>query len=1009
MCDIINRKSDMIKFDIQNDDYISEIKFNSLAKIFDKETKEMLKFLANYKTQKNDKNTNIIAINPGRSYNIPIDKIPELFEKLHKINESKCKISLAERQLEYSGIMIDFDIYQKNEKSLLNENFIRHLTTYIFHYIIKLIKNFESIHTYVGITKKQKPIYQYDKKCYKDGLHILFPGIKCTKMFKSILLNDLVQSKSISKLLYAVNPAKGYKPSDFIDLNSKSVFSFFIGCSTKINSPPYKLVCVYEAKYPKKQYIKKNDIVLNEVTNFFKKTCQSCIEYEFSLNFQNNNKNAIIKKLKYNLSDIFINQIHKQTLKNNKNDEELFFNKLSIQSILDPELREIRDLAYCLDSKKWDDYNTWIKLLILLKEQSETMKPLAEELSRTSKKFNLEKFNEIWDNLQTGKSSNPLTLKTLHKWAKQDNEKGYKNITHKSFKRYMAFLIYDNIKLGKIGHYDIAKLLFTLHKYKYVVSGLNHDKKNSCWYEFITPFDNYKKGELYKWKSYERIPPSLSKYISGDKGGLTCFLKEYLNDITQDYNNASNDYKIHYQKIITNIRYTCYNLNCNNFKSGIDEQCHITFWNPKFYDALDKDGNLLGVGNGVLNLKNLTLYQKYHNFLISKFTPIDYVEFNPRDSKTKQLIIGLRNLFPEDETETFNFVMSYLSTALSGNEKDQIILFLFGEGSNGKSWLLEMMEQTLGNYSDKISMTFLTAKENSAENATPQLMKIKNKRFIYGSESNKNEILNSAKIKELTGYETITGRHLYKEHETFIPHSIYVLASNSELEISDNTYGTWRRIKLVNMKMKFKEKNEINKNNKYEKEINPEFQKMRHDQQYLSKFLSILVWYYRKLQYFHHGKVILMPHDRIKYETNIYQNNQDIMNKFINERCVIKKNKNYIISFHQILELFAKWKNSYGITEYRTIFRIFNSKLKKSSIQNYIVTINNDNFIKGLGFLDMNEPIDKDDIYFRNKKKNNIFKNKFKSETSLEYYKNLCDEYDKLKFQLNIVNNHDKN
>jgi phage/plasmid-associated DNA primase len=90
------------------------------------------------------------------------------------------------------------------------------------------------------------------------------------------------------------------------------------------------------------------------------------------------------------------------------------------------------------------------------------------------------------------------------------------------------------------------------------------------------------------------------------------------------------------------------------------------------------------------------LIQGAHDYPISLYSETVYKPFNPRDPMTKKLMITLRNLFPDDEPDTFEFVMHYIASGLDAKKKESLILFLIGNGSNGKSFLLELVKNTMG-------------------------------------------------------------------------------------------------------------------------------------------------------------------------------------------------------------------------------------------------------------------------------------------------------------------------
>ncbi len=172
-----------------------------------------------------------------------------------------------------------------------------------------------------------------------------------------------------------------------------------------------------------------------------------------------------------------------------------------------------------------------------------------------------------------------------------------------------------------------------------------------------------------------------------------------------------------------------------------------------FSEKLDDDPNLKGVANGILQLgTKCKLIQGYHGHLVSKYTHARFKKMNPHEKNTKDVLIALRNLFPDNEPDTFDYIMHYLASTLDGHKKESIMMLLVGKGSNGKSFLVELHKGAIGDiYGVKMPLSFLTSRAKDAESATPALMQLKDAHFAYYSESNKFEILNMAKIKEFTG------------------------------------------------------------------------------------------------------------------------------------------------------------------------------------------------------------------------------------------------------------------
>jgi putative DNA primase/helicase len=71
------------------------------------------------------------------------------------------------------------------------------------------------------------------------------------------------------------------------------------------------------------------------------------------------------------------------------------------------------------------------------------------------------------------------------------------------------------------------------------------------------------------------------------------------------------------------------------------------------------------------------------------------------------------------------------------------------------------------------------------------------------SEVNDGTRLNESRIKALTGGDSITARFLYAELFTFVPVAKFWLSVNHKPVVRDDSFGFWRRIRLVPFERRF--------------------------------------------------------------------------------------------------------------------------------------------------------------------------------------------------------------
>jgi putative DNA primase/helicase len=245
----------------------------------------------------------------------------------------------------------------------------------------------------------------------------------------------------------------------------------------------------------------------------------------------------------------------------------------------------------------------------------------------------------------------------------------------------------------------------------------------------------------------------------------------------------------------------------------------------------------------------------------------------------------LKSLVPDDEYDALEFLLYYFSTSLDGYLKESLFLIIHGGGSNGKSVLLDILSKTIGSdYAVKLPLSYITEQSrNKAANADPATMLLEHSRLTYFSESDRNEKVNVAIVKEISGGEPLTGRKLYEDLKTFTPKTNYVLTTNHLLSIETQEYAVWRRFMSYSFKICFK--NNADPNNKFERERDDDLiTKIKNDGRYLSAMMSILVEYRRKLYDEYDGKLMKVPRPTIIKETEEYRQKEDIFARYISQR-----------------------------------------------------------------------------------------------------------------------------
>jgi P4 family phage/plasmid primase-like protien len=880
---------------------------NILNKIYYEQNnkyKQLKEFIKEYKLSKDSPiKSNITA--PSGKYYIKPHIRTRFFEKLKDccINEN---LTLHFREIQHSdfekkegsGLMYDFDLFQESKKNELHGKPFIDLFHIIIKIFIEVIDFKEPLNTYAAIITKKKLVYNEIKKKYKNGFHIIIPGIQLTKQAKILIYNKLLESQDLQ--YYFTEHFNCSLNTETFDKGCYSVPVYYLYNCKEDSNEPYELFNIYNIKY-------KNDLIVaqcnkDDIMNKYN------IISELSLNHQG----EMIDMIYYDLKDEYHQQLIFQQQSFNKFEDE----KQRIEATFETERTDAdENLDYyktivleILDEKRADDRNAWRDVIYALANINpgapHKYKPIAQLFSmRNQEKWDSNYFEKLWHeaiNLNNGKK---LTVASLMRWAIEDNKVKFNSLLSKDIVNTISHdVLYSENKVlnGTLYQFHYAYYIYHLFKHKFVC---DISKKDTEWFEFVLDRDSHIKGQVYKWRN-EKRPDNLYLYISNK-------LPEKINKVIEAAEEQVKKYpeKVEQNEYIVSriqkLRSSAQKLYTTEFKKGIIREAEVLFRRRGFIQNLNTDQNIMGVGNGILELSNNPkLIKNYHDYPITLYTDIDYEPYDPKNPNTQLLINGIKNLFPNDEQDAFHYLMYYLASCLDGKPKDSMIFIITGSGSNGKSFMAELVKSILGNYGKKMPLSFLTDSRGKSSGADPALMELKTARLAYYSESNKHEVLNTAKLKEITSQETLSGRGLYEEQSQFRPVCHHMVTTNYHFAIKTTDHGIWRRIVTYEFKMLFTPN--PNPDNKYEKKEDPKFaQEFTYNNEIKKSFLSVLVEYYKDLYTNHGGSLKNIMKPTIDKETANYRNKEDIINRFIDDVCIYSPGNKTCLS--ELVDKYEMW------------------------------------------------------------------------------------------------------
>ena len=206
--------------------------------------------------------------------------------------------------------------------------------------------------------------------------------------------------------------------------------------------------------------------------------------------------------------------------------------------------------------------------------------------------------------------------------------------------------------------------------------------------------------------------------------------------------------------------------------------------------ALDADPMLLGVRNGVVDLRTGKLREAQRTDLVTKIINVPYNE----TATCPTWCAFIDSIFCGDR-DLADYVQRAIGYTLTGKTSEQVYFFLYGKGANGKSVLLRVMFELLGVYASQVQPEVLMSKPTGG--ATPEIAGLVGCRAVFANEISEGARLSEALVKSVTGGDAITARVLYGAPFTYTPQFKLWMAGNHKPVIRGDDHGIWRRTVLI--------------------------------------------------------------------------------------------------------------------------------------------------------------------------------------------------------------------
>jgi putative DNA primase/helicase len=206
---------------------------------------------------------------------------------------------------------------------------------------------------------------------------------------------------------------------------------------------------------------------------------------------------------------------------------------------------------------------------------------------------------------------------------------------------------------------------------------------------------------------------------------------------------------------------------------------------------LDADPYLFNVRNGTVDLRTGELREHRQDDLITKLADVEY-----RPGAVSAAWDDFLAQATGDDVGLIRFLGQAVGYSLAGVAPEEILFYVHGPGNTGKTSLIEAVKATFGDYSSTASFATFTRSKFGGGIPT-DIAALAGVRLAIASEVDEGQSFDVARIKQLTGGDTVRARFLYRDAFEFKPQLTLWFVANARPAASADDDAFWRRIRQI--------------------------------------------------------------------------------------------------------------------------------------------------------------------------------------------------------------------
>ena len=573
--------------------------------------------------------------------------------------------------------------------------------------------------------------------------------------------------------------------------------------------------------------------------------------------------------------------------------------RLYIEPLTEHKKKYVQDHVMNLKAERYTNYADWIPTGQCLKnihpELEDVWLDFSEQINHVKPgNYDQRECMSKWQSFGFRVDGERLSIASLRYWSRLDNPDRFQEIEAKNIDRLV-----DEAAASQT-EYDFAQVIKSKYQDEFKCANYRQNE----WYQYST----------HIWKLTEH-GVELQKRLSEDVAKLFITKeREMLGTIDAlgqcNHTKEADPTCPSCQAEAKKKAYSSARLKLRRtgFKESVMKECRLLFYDKEFAKKRDDNKHLIGFKNGVYDTLTQNFRAGVPEDCVSFCTNIEYsldTQYH-QFACWSELESFLHSILPGRNVR--EYFLKHLATCLSGVFTQRFHI-LTGSGSNGKSMLMNLCSTAFGDYCYKANIAMFTQKRNKAGAASPELVRMKGKRFVMMSEPDEGEPLSTGFMKEITSSEKVTGRDLFAGSKEMVEFDVQAkchLACNDKPKVNTNDGGTWRRLKVIDFPTKFVHDPKLAN----ERPMDESIMHKVLSEEWAECFMSYLVHLHKEGK----GLTKLSPPKEVEAYTQEYQQESDVIARFVSEMFhaneVMPGEFPDAVSWTTITTTFQEWKRS---------------------------------------------------------------------------------------------------